>query len=185
MLVKTARPSLDYYNAKYKANVTLPEYYSHDLELVWKTADMDTVVRRLNAYLGTEDYQNLKPLPGAVKVLDKLKEKYELHIVTGRPNFTKKDTDTWLDKHFPGVFKSVVFTNFFKYEGQETSTKGDVCVRLGASYLIDDHLQHALSAAAKGVEVFLFGNYPWNKSDALPRHVVRVADWQAVAKQLL
>lgn len=63
--------------------------------------------------------------------------------------------------------------------------KAQVCQDIGADLLIDDHLSHAELAAKCGVQVFLFGDYPWNKADSLSPNITRVGGWGDVAQKLL
>jgi uncharacterized HAD superfamily protein len=58
--------------------------------------------------------------------------------------------------------------------------KSEVCRELGVSYLIDDNLTAVKQTSAFGIEVLLFGDYPWNQIDELPRGVTRVKNWQEV-----
>ncbi len=53
------------------------------------------------------------------------------------------------------------------------------------SFLIDDHLHHALTVAECDINVLLFGDYPWNQASHLPDTIRRVRDWHEVAEVLL
>jgi hypothetical protein len=57
-------------------------------------------------------------------------------------------------------------------------TKGQICKKLGASYLIDDNVGHCEKAIEEGVSAVLFGEYGWH-GDA-PDKLVRCKDWPAV-----
>ena len=39
--------------------------------------------------------------------------------------------------------------------------------------------------SACGIEVFLFGNYPWNQAEILPDGIKRMPDWNAILTELL
>jgi 5'(3')-deoxyribonucleotidase len=184
VVVETAQNVIDYYNRTYGTNVTMESYYDPDYARVWSTSDTETAVRRVNSYMETEEYHSLLPVEEAVSTLRGLDEKYELHIVTGRPDFVEEATLRWIRQHFPDLYETVVFTNFFDVGGKKRH-KGDICLELGASYLIDDHLEHAFSAAKNGINVLLFGSYPWNQTNSLPENVRRVVDWQEVGRILL
>ncbi len=54
--------------------------------------------------------KNLKPITGALQVLLKLKEKYELVLVTSRDNRTTDLTHRALSEHYPKIFSTVYFT---------------------------------------------------------------------------
>ncbi len=181
VIVETAPAILDFYNRNYNTVIELENFYSQDLTL-WGAADPQTAIDRVDQFLRTDEYQRLAPFQEAVEVITELATYHELHIVTGRGDFLAKPTEDMLDKYFPGIFQSIEYTNFF---GTQPRSKADVCKQLGADLLIDDHLHHATVVAATGVEVYLFGNYPWNATDQLPALVTRVADWHAVGKRLL
>ena len=85
-------------------------------------------------------------------------------------------------RYLLNLFKSIEFTNLY---WSTYRPKGDVCRQLGVDILIDDYLEHALAAAECGIEVLLFGDYPWNRADGLPICVRRVRDWSHVADVLL
>jgi hypothetical protein len=87
-----------------------------------------------------------------------------------------------LERYFHGLFTSVEHTGMF---GKTARSKGDVCVEIGADLLIDDHLHHAQQVAAKNIDVLLFGNYPWNQAETLPKHIRRVQGWADVEELLL
>ena len=87
-----------------------------------------------------------------------------------------------LDKHFPDIFHSIEFTGLY---GGQPRSKADVCRELNADLLIDDHLAHALPVAQCGVDVLLFGNYPWNQTkEKLPGNIRRVKGWDEIAALL-
>ena len=184
VVVETAQNIIDHYNSSYGTNVTLDQYYSADYAETWEAPDRATAIKRVHKYLETDEYFNLKPTQEAIDVIRKLKLKYELHILTGRADFTEAATRKWLARHFPDIFDSVTFTNYFDLSGKRLS-KGVICKQLKAVMLIDDHLDHALDTATYGIKVLLFGNYPWNKAKKLPANITRVANWQAVTKILL
>ena len=122
------------------------------------------------------------PSQDALDVINGLSSRYELHVVTARQDFLTDATERMLDKYFSGVFDSIIFTNHFS---DKSRSKADVCNELNAKYLIDDHLHHAEIAASQGIEVLLFGDYPWNKADSLPDRVRRVRDWYQIRDMLI
>ena len=181
VIVGTAPDIIEHYNATYDTNIKLKDYYTNDLKILGVT-DRKTFARRIQTYLNSPEYQKIEPFQDAVEVIHELTSKYELHIVTARPDFLSDVTKLMLQKYFPDVFSSVIFTNHFS---DKQRSKADVCNELNAIYLIDDHLHHAEIAAKQGISVLLFGNYPWNKSATLPDSVQRVEDWHEVQNILL
>ena len=82
-------------------------------------------------------------------------------------------TDFWVDQHFPDTFDQILFT-----EESDGKTKGQICRKYGASWLIDDNVEHAQSAVDAGVEIILFGDYGWHHK--APPHFHRCRDWAQV-----
>lgn len=184
VLVNSSPEIIRYYNQTYGTAVTLADFYADDFSGAWQCPDRHTVSRRVNTYLDTPGYLELKPTIAAVEVLHKLKAVYNLVIVTGRPSFVEDITLQWLSKHLPDLFGDVVFSNFYGSDDVKRD-KGEICTDLGASILIDDHLGHAKNAASHGVSVLLFGDFPWNRADELPENITRVANWRGVEQKLL
>ncbi len=181
VLVATAPLILNHYNKMYGTHLELKDMYSKDLK-VWDVPDAATAIARVEGYLETEEYRTQPPLREAIEVTKRLAQRYNLHIVTGRTEFLAVATQAMLDQYFPNVFQSIEYTGFF---GSKARSKADVCKELGANLLIDDHLHHAEAVAGVGIDVLLFGEYPWNQSDELPERMQRVRSWKDVEKILL
>lgn len=179
-IINTASNFLDYYNNTFGTNVELKDYYSSDLSL-WK-ADRETFDARVHSYLNSADYQNITPFDDAINVIDQLSDKFELHIVTARPDSLVDITKSMLQLHFPDKFNSIIFTNDLS---SKKRTKAEVCNELSASYLIDDHIHHAEIAAEHGISVLLFGDYPWNETSNLHANIQRVQNWHQIQDILL
>jgi 5'(3')-deoxyribonucleotidase len=173
VLVATAQQILDQYNRVHGTSVS-------DYTEIWQLMSSDETRDNRNTYLDSEEYMQSQPIQDAMRALRELNERFELHIVTGRPGFMQDITLAWLKKHLPEVFKTVVFTDFFKQQGGRS--KADICLELGADYLIDDHIRHCEAVARVGVTALLFGDYTWNQADELPKGVIRCKDWPAVAE---
>lgn len=183
VIVETAPKIIAYYNKKYGTKMQLKDYYSHDYKNTWQTPDVETAIKRVNSYLETKEYTNSEPVTMAVDVIHRLKKKYNLYIITGRPDFVEQATRSWLHKHFPEIFEDVIFSNF--YDPTKVRHKGDICKELGVGLLIDDHLGHILNVSKVGINGFLFGDFPWNTAQRLPVNVRRVKDWGEIASILL
>ena len=180
VIIVTAPAILQNYNERFGTKLELKDYYS-DYTTGWAT-DRSTAVRRVDEFLKTKEYQDLEPLQEAIDAIAMLSKYHELHIVTGRADFLANSTRRVLQQYFPDTFRSIAFTNFF---GQASRPKAQVCQELGADLLIDDHLHHAQTVAACGIDVLLFGNYPWNQTDSLPSNIKRVPNWKVVVAELV
>jgi 5'(3')-deoxyribonucleotidase len=182
VLVPTASLILDHYNRTYSTSIALKDFYSKDLS-VWGVSDVATAIERVEAYTKTEEYQHTKPFEDSIEPIRELSNYHELHLVTGRADFLTVATTNMLTEHFPDLFTSLEFTNFF---GQKARSKADVCTQLNVDYLIEDHLHHAKVVAGCGTNVLLFGDYPWNQTDeVLPPNIQRVRDWHEIVSALI
>jgi 5'(3')-deoxyribonucleotidase len=181
VLVDTTPNVIAYYNKTYGAHLELKDMYSHDLA-VWQVDSDEEAIIRIEKYLKTREYQRIAPFQETIASIKKLSQKHELHVVTGRSEFLSIATQTMLDTYFPGIFASIEFTGMF---GERVRSKGDVCAQIGADLLIDDHLVHAERVAEKGIDVLLFGDYPWNRREFSSKHITRVRDWLEVERILL
>jgi uncharacterized HAD superfamily protein len=178
----TAQNLIDYANDTYGTRVVIDDYHTSDYEKTWNSPDRETTLSRANAYFTTNEYLRQPPSTDVVAILTKLSTQHELHIITGRSSFTEASTRKWLNTFLPDIFQSITLSDHLSLTSAKPS-KGTICRELGANILIDDHLDHILSAVECGIIPLLSGNYPWNrKVENLPKSVVRVRDWNAVAR---
>lgn len=141
----------------------------------------DVIEEKLKRFIETDAFKNNQPLEDAVAVIKHLEKTYDIFVVTSRQDFYYDITHSWLTQHFPDVFKAVHFTSWAGSTSLKVP-KSQICIENKASYLIDDNLDFALEAAQAGLEVLLFGDYPWNIQEKLPPAITRVKNWQAVKR---
>ena len=123
------------------------------------------------------DQSHVEPIPGALAALSQMKQSYDIVVVTVRSSNWSRATDVWLQKNFPSIFNEVYFAEGF--EGIQKKSKGALCAEIGASWLIDDNIEHAVSALELGMNVIVFGNYGWHHK-GIPDGVVACKDWVEV-----
>lgn len=181
VIVPTSHLIIDHYNQTYGTQLTLRDMYT-DIPEHWGVTDDRTAIDRVEAYIKTDEYLQAPPFKSAIQSITRLAKRYELHIVTGRNTIVRRATEAVLEQYFPGIFASVQFTDMYS---DKPRSKAEVCLEIGASLLIDDHLRHAEEVAAKGIDVLLFGSYPWNEATTLAEHITRVQDWDEVERILL
>ena len=181
VLVGTAPLVINNYNETYGTHLELQDMYSNN-STQWN-AYYATAIARVEAYLESDEYRTTVPFHDAIETVQTLAKHYELHMVTGRTQLLEAATTEMLQKYFPNLFKSLEFTGL--HDGVRRS-KSDVCRQLNVDLFIDDHLGHALPVAASGIDVLLFGEYPWSQTtEPLPDNIRRVRDWNDVAQVLL
>ncbi len=182
VFVGTAQMVISHINKVHGASMSINKYYTRDPS-DWNAPDADTAAERINNFMESEEFYELPPVQEAIDVLRGLKKVHALYVVTGRPDIAELATRQWLETHLPDIFEDVVFTNYF--DAEKVRTKGEVCRAIGATVLIDDHLDHCISALGQGVKPLLFGNYPWNRRNEVPEGIIRVEGWADVYRLLL
>jgi 5'(3')-deoxyribonucleotidase len=171
-----------YINKTYKTNFTPEDYiveapYWSYWETVWGV-DSEEGERRIEGFIKSGGLKDQKPIPGAIEAISELQKRFKLVVVTSRHDEHAEDTRAWLEKHYPRVFKGVLFTSAW---GNKASVmKAKVCKDIGADYLIDDNFEHCKLVAEEGIKGLLFGELGWNMNKLLPKGVTRVKNWQEV-----
>ncbi len=162
-----------------KEDHTRPAPYKGFFEQVWNVSN-EEAERRYSSFIHSEDYATMHPFEEAVEAIAYLEKHYDLVVISAREADQMEVTHQWLLKHFPNVFSDVRFISGW-YHGRKIS-KGQVCKEIGASYLIDDHIDHCLDAEKAGVKALLFSEYGWSKNNPDADKLTRAKDWEAVKK---
>ncbi len=177
---------LEYSNQRWGHKLT-EEDYDEDFAAMWGVS-MEEALRRVEEYLDSGAHGKFRHYPDSIPVLQKLAKRFDLILITSRrQKELRAETEDWLERFFPDLFKQLVFagiwdnTNSGDARQRAQHTKADRLKEIGADYLIDDQPKHCLGAVEVGVESLLFGDYPWNRRlGRLPEGVVRVFSWKAV-----
>ena len=167
-------------NETFGTNLTTHDYQEHWADM-WRV-DHAEVSRRADLYHASGYHEKFAPIDDAYDVLQALKEQFRLIVITSRRTSGSSVTLRWLETHYAGIFEDVIYSGFYDAitEKSFALTKGDIAKRAGVDFLVDDQVKHVIAAAEAGIPAVLFGDYPWNKSDALPARVTRAHDWKAV-----
>lgn len=144
----------------------------------------EQITEALDTFFNSDHYHALEPVEGALATIQRLKQKYEVVLVTARPNMLEVATERWLEHHFPKEFTNIHFVgSSIATKGHQTKT--DVLKSVRAIALVDDSLKNIQDAAAIGLQAVLFGSYEWNHTDELPDGVIRAKNWAEVERALL
>lgn len=127
-----------------------------------------------------EDQTHVPLMAGAAFAITQLREQYDIMLITARDPSLEASTKAWLQTHFDFELPLYMSSNPIVKSGSKS--KGELCVQLGASVLIDDNVENCQSAIDYGVEAILFGDYGWNTR--APEKAIRCADWPAVVEYL-
>ncbi|MDZ7744349.1 MAG: hypothetical protein U5K77_01140 [Candidatus Saccharibacteria bacterium] len=132
-------------------------------------------------FLTSSHKANQSILREDVAILEKLKSRYQLEIVTSRTAEFVDITNQMLGKYAADIFADVHFVSLWS-DSDRKVTKAHICKEIGAGYLIDDSPEHCNLAAEVGVKALLFGDWGWSRGKELHPGVERVADWKEVAE---
>jgi len=172
-----------FHNENYGTSHELEDYTDFHLENIIDNCTGEEMRNRIDIFYNSHEHKNAEPIHGALEVLKKLSEKYELIIITAKPEELREQTISWLDTHLPNIFSEVVFTNHFQGAGQKRS-KGDVCLELGIEAFVDDAIHNAENVASAGVPVLLL-DAPWNRKFEETEYIKRVHNWEEIEQILL
>jgi len=171
-----------YHNAQHGTSLAPADFLSYDLDKVWGGTVAEAVAK-VNAFFAV-DHLHIEPIDGAFDSLKSLADHFRLVVITSRHDSLTDATHAWIERHFAGVFETVILAGNH-HAGGDVKTKVSLCRELGAVALIDDSLRYVTECSDAGQRAILFGDYPWNQADELPQGVIRVADWEEVRAELM
>lgn len=178
-LVTHAEEMVEAYNRTHDDKVSV-----HDIHFTQKVGapkhgwnhDRDAAIKWIFDYLATDEAMATSPIAGAKESLTRLKEHYQLMVVTGRGTEYAQYTQPWIDRFLPGIFEQV------NYAGDRR--KSVVCTEIGATTMIDDSPIYLADCIAAGIRGIAFGEYEWNSDDQLPEGAERARTWAEVEELL-
>jgi len=120
-------------------------------------------------------------LENSKEVLEKLKTKYELYIITSRWIKFKTKTIAWLNKHFKeNFFKEILIYN----DEFENKCKIDIAKKNKINILIEDAPEFIIKADKENLKIILMDR-PWNRKIKENKNIKRVYNWKEIEKELL
>lgn len=168
-------------NKKYNKDTKREDYYSIYSGDVFQLSE-EEAESALDNFFFHNDHLTATTVDGSEEIVKRLSQKYNLEIITAKPDTLEEHTKTWLDKYFPDMFSIVHFANWFSKD-KEKRKKSDICKERNISVFIDDSLETAIDISSIGIPVLLFDT-PWNQTEALPKGVIRVFSWEEIEKEI-
>lgn len=168
-------------NERTGANLTVDDYRSSGeywgyYERVWRQHGLvDLKLDEFDSEMEI-DQLHVPLLASAGFALKQLMDKYDVVFITSRNASWEKATLAWMNHYLGENQFKLFFTNRFADKG--VKTKGQLCIELGATLLIDDNVDHCRSAIDNGVDAILFGEYGWQQS--IPSGLKQCKDWPNV-----
>jgi 5'(3')-deoxyribonucleotidase len=180
VLADSAHGFVEFSNKRWGTRLHPDDYDEHWAEM-WGIDQKEAEDRSLEFH-GSGAISNFLHKEESVAVLKLLAERYKLVITTSRRRDVANETMAWLERHYKDVFSEVYFAGIWdkKSKNRHMATKLDLCVEVGADYLIDDQPKHCNAVAGQGITPLLFGDYSWNRDANVVNGVIRVKSWQDV-----
>lgn len=177
-------------NENFGTSYYLENIVEYDLSITWGIPGPQ-VIERILAFYNSQICSVLESIEGSVEGVTKLREKYELVVVTNRPSNLLPITEGSLNNHFRDLFEGIYCNNAFaKIYGLDESvipTKALMCQELGAEVLIDDVYSNLDDCNDLGIKPILFRR-PWNKylSDEklITEGIYPANSWEEIVKIL-
>jgi len=125
---------LRYHNENYGTNLTIKDFqvpgeYKNYYGQVMGVGEEEGQ-RRFQKFLDKKVSLKQMVIPKAtVKILEDLKRRFRLEIITARGEDYQKGTEAWLEKHIPNIFDGVHFVELWDREDRK-ATKALIARRL-------------------------------------------------------
>lgn len=142
--------------------------------------------KRIIEFVESDKSKKLKTVIGSQEALKKIKEKFKLVALTGRPTSASDLTKKWLDENFPNTFSNFLSTDAHIFGGNGLYSKGELCLENNVKLLIDDLPQYCLECVSVNVPTFLF-DQPHNQyfNEKEYPEITRMFSWEEIAKKLI
>ncbi|CCM00320.1 uncharacterized protein FIBRA_02350 [Fibroporia radiculosa] len=198
VLSETNQSVANWHNDAYGTDMTLSDFYYY---YYWRNPYWGTpseTMRKVEEYYATSRLYEASPVEGAIQGVRSLKDLgFLLVIITARQPRELENTEKWLDKHFPGIFETVICTGMSqetladervlatKLSKAQSNFGLKVCKTLGAKLMIDDSLENSLKCMRSDPPqpVLLFGDYQWNKREANYSHIEDESSYEERVKK--
>ncbi len=166
----------EWHNRRYGTRLSMDDFVTYDLTNILHVSS-DDVFRRFGEFYKTEGFATVQPYPDAIEGIKELRKSADLVVITHRPKWLARDTEEWLDRHFPGMFSAVQLADY-----KSGRTKSKICSEVDASMMIEDAPTYAAECAVNGRKVYLM-NRQWNQ-DTNPPNVRRVYSWKEILEDI-
>ncbi|MFZ5366282.1 MAG: 5' nucleotidase, NT5C type [Patescibacteria group bacterium] len=126
-------------------------------------------------------YQNAKPIPGAIKTLNKWRNQgHEIWLVTARPQEALAPvTYDWLRKNgSPWATERVIFRD--SWGKNRARFKADVAKKLDLHVFIEDHAETVKMIKSPSLIVNVVLEYPWNINEDIGNKSIFAKNWKQI-----
>lgn len=172
VIVNTIKAIVDLYNEDFRHYKNYKPVHWTEIN-TWDFKELECADKHyINTYFNQQRFFDcLEFMDNSEEVLQELKEKFEIVVVSmgSYPNLVIKEQ--WLHKHIP-------FAIFIGCDFERASDKAHV--DMGDGVFIDDSLGNLITSNAK-LKICFGDKYPWNEHNV---DYVRAWNWQEVKEML-
>ena len=109
VLAQTHMMIIEFHNKVYGTNCVPSDFTSNSYCKVWNCSSQECA-RRVEEFMKSKYWlSHILPVPGSLKALQKLKDSFELVIVTSRPASVSETTIEFIHNHYPNIFSQIYF----------------------------------------------------------------------------
>ena len=151
------RPFLEYNRKFYGIDLSFEVCTSYDLygEL---GLTYEEELERWDEFFREGSFCYVAPEDDIISVLNELKKKFRLVIMSNRLKLWQFQAINWIEKYVPNIFDEILFTDSEEYSGKN---KAQICREKNISALVEDSDKNINYCLAEGVRVIRFVK-PWN-----------------------
>jgi len=189
VLVKLVEYFLMFHNEEFGTNLSTEDIHTYNLGKVIGISSKETK-KRIYAFYHSPYLAQITAIDKAVESIGALVQEYgseRLAINTARPTWLAEATKKYnIHGNFPGAFldSNIILTNQVAQEGPK-KTKGQVCVEIGSSVMVEDNTNYAKECADKEVRVILLTR-PWNENyPEQPGRIERADNWLQILEKIM
>jgi len=177
VLSDTVRLFLDIYQKKWLISLERENCTNYWLEQIpWYNIKPEY----WQEFIRTDAQLYAQPIVWAFDVVSNLKNNWnKIIVITGRHDFEKDITVSWLDKYFPNLIEDVIFIN---HSLPTRKNKSEYILKFKIKAFVDDHYDHCTDIAQTGIPVYM-PTKPWNAHyQDLPANIYRIQTLDDLSK---
>lgn len=159
-------------------NYKLEDFETYNLEQVIDRPVLE-IINAVRAFY-RDKLENLPSFADALPTLRLIGEEHELIVLTSRHHEAIEKTPDWINKHFPDVFREIVFSSNPAIDSKKT--KAMICKELQVDVLIEDDPRHIEVCIQEKVRVIMPQKL-WNKT-VDTNSVIAVKNWEEIENKL-
>ena len=167
----------EFHNREYGTDLRKKDFHSYRLGEGFGCGDEETR-RRMDEFLKTEEFKDIKPVDGAVEGVIRLRDNgHSFVAITSRVLSCRRITEENVERYFPGTFTGQIYfaTNHYLKRFSDPKSKG-------AYVMIEDSVVYAEECRDLGIEVLLMDS-PANRNEE-PKGIARVRNWQEIVEYI-